>query len=419
MRIVPLRRCRVSQGLSHPASGRLLGVVAAKPAVVLGLLVRPGQPRPTHPADWAAGAGASSGSRTDPARGRSARDKSRRNYRDGWYPDERGLSPQLVGSSQFGQVFKTQLDGQIYAEPLLVGHVLLVATETDWVYGLDPTTGAIEWSRQIARPFVDAPLGCGDLVPDLGVTSTPTVDPATGVVYLVDQAHLPGSAGVGWFMNAIDPATGGEMPRFPVEARGPAANNPLQPFIPTKETQRPGLLFLDGVVYAAFGSHCDFTPYTGIIVGVSTSGRQATMWSDEGAGTGVGGGIWQGGGGLVSAGPGQIFFESANGFGKSADPQGPIPGSSPPANLADSVVRLVVQPDGSLKATNFFSMYDDAVVDRHDWDLAGAPVALPPEFSARGTRISLSLPGSRASFTCSIGTASVAPAKVRTGRISS
>jgi len=185
-------------------------------------------------------------------------------------------------------------------------------------------------------------------------------------------------------MNAIDPATGGEMPRFPVEARGPAANNPLQPFIPTKETQRPGLLFLDGVVYAAFGSHCDFTPYTGIIVGVSTSGRQATMWSDEGAGTGVGGGIWQGGGGLVSPGPGQIFFESANGFGKSADPQGPIPGSSPPANLADSVVRLVVEPNGSLEARNFFSMYDDEVVDRHDWDLAGAPVALPPEFSAPG-----------------------------------
>ena len=63
-------------------------------------------------------------------------------------------------------------------------------------------------------------------------------------------------------------------------------------------------------------------------------------------------------------------------------PDPPIPGSSPPENLADSIVRLVVQPDGSLKATDFFSMNDDEVVDVHDWDLAGAPVALPREFSS-------------------------------------
>lgn len=306
------------------------------------------------------------------------------NSRDGWYPDESGLSPEIVGSPDFGQVFQTQLNGQIYAQPVLVGHILLVATETNWVYGLNPMTGAIEWSRQIGKPFADAPLKCGDLLPDLGVTSTPTVDPATGIAYLVDQAHLPGNAGVAWFMNAINPATGAEMPHFPVEIKGPPSNNPLQPFIATKELQRPGLLFLDGVVYAAFGSHCDYLPYSGIIVGVSTSGKQTTMWSDEGTGTGSGGGIWQGGGGLVSPGPGQIFFESGNGFGESADPQVPTPGSKPPANLADSVVRLIVQPDGSLKAKNFFSMYDDRVVDEHDWDLAGAPVALPPEFSAPG-----------------------------------
>ncbi len=304
------------------------------------------------------------------------------NSRDGWYPNEPGLSPEVVGSSDFGQLFATQLNGQIYAQPLLVGHILLVATETNWVYGLNPVTGAIEWSRQIGKPFADASLKCGDLVPDLGITSTPTVDPATGIAYLVDQAHLPGNAGVAWFMNAINPATGAEMPRFPVEIKGPPSNNPLQPFVATKELQRSGLLFLDGVVYAAFGSHCDYPPYSGIIVGVSTSGKQTTMWSDEGTGTGSGGGIWQGGGGLVSPGPGQIFFESGNGFGESEDPPVPTPGSKPPANLGDSVVRLIVQPDGSLKAKNFFSMYDDRVVDEHDWDLAGAPVALPPELSA-------------------------------------
>jgi hypothetical protein len=170
--------------------------------------------------------------------------------RDGWYPNEADLTPQLVGSPSFGQLFATQLNGQIYAQPLLVGKVLLVATETDWIYGLNPVSGAIEWSRQIGTPFLDKSLGCADLTPDLGVTSTPAVDPTTGVVYMVDQAFAGKPRHIGWFM-AINPETGAEMPHFPVEIKGPASNNPNQPFTPIKELQRPGLLFLGGVVYAA------------------------------------------------------------------------------------------------------------------------------------------------------------------------
>ena len=301
------------------------------------------------------------------------------NSRDGWYPNEPGLSPQLVGSSQFGQLFATKLNGQIYAQPLLVGGVLFVATETDWIYGLNPATGAILWSRHINTAFRDASLQCGDLLPSLGVTSTPTVDPATGIVYLVDQAYVEGR--IGWFMHAINPATGAEVPHFPVSINGLVSNNHLQLFRSTKELQRAGLLFLNGVIYAAFGSHCDIGPYSGIIVGVSTTGRRTTMWSDEGLGTDSGGGIWQAGGGLVSDGKNQILFASSNGFGIASHPNGSVPSSSPPPNLADSVVRLVVQSNGSLRATNFFSMSNDSVVDAHDWDLAGSPVALPSLFS--------------------------------------
>ncbi|MGO9962530.1 MAG: hypothetical protein ACLPUG_03745 [Acidimicrobiales bacterium] len=306
------------------------------------------------------------------------------NSRDGWYPQEPGLSPGVVGSSDFGEVFKTQLNGQIYAQPLLVGNILLVATETNWVYGLNPTTGAIEWSRQIGRPFKDAPVHCPDLIPYLGVTSTPAIDPTTGVAYLVDQVRLPGSAGIGWFMNAINPATGAEMPRFPVEIKGPASNNPQQAFRPLQELQRPGLLYTDGVVYAAFGSHCDHTPFAGFIAGVSTAGRQTTLWTDEaGPGSeGGGGGIWQASGGLSSDGPGQILFASGNAEGPETNhPIGSLPGHSPPLNLADSVVRLSVQKDGSLKATDFFAIHNDAKADEDDWDMSGSPVLLPTEFS--------------------------------------
>ena len=53
----------------------------------------------------------------------------------------------------FGPLFTTHLQGQIYAQPLLFNGTLLVVTEDNQVYGLDPGTGAIRWSRELGTPF--------------------------------------------------------------------------------------------------------------------------------------------------------------------------------------------------------------------------------------------------------------------------
>ena len=137
--------------------------------------------------------------------------------------------------------------------------------------------------------------------------------------------------------------------------------------------QRPGLLLMNGVVYAGFASHCDYTPFVGYVVGVSTAGRQTTMWATESGNANAEGGIWQSGGGLVSDGPGQILFTTGNGISPN-----PGPGSKPPTTLAEAVVRLRVGSDGNLKATDFFSPADNAKLNRNDADLgSGAPVAIP------------------------------------------
>jgi len=68
---------------------------------------------------------------------------SQGDLRNGWDPNEPTLTPAAVQGGQFGQIFKTPVNGQVYAQPLLVGNTLIVATENDWVYGLDATTGAI------------------------------------------------------------------------------------------------------------------------------------------------------------------------------------------------------------------------------------------------------------------------------------
>jgi hypothetical protein len=292
--------------------------------------------------------------------------------RTGWYADQPGLSPSVVAGSNFGKIFSTPITGQVYAQPLVSQGTLFVATEANWIYGLDPISGAVRWSRSLGTPFSAFDIQCNDLVPDIGITGTPAIDSATNTAYFFAKKYITGNTGpVGAYAHAVDVATGAERPGFPVLISGNASNNPSSTFSARTESQRPGILLLDGVVYAGFGSHCDVQPFSGWIVGVSTSGVIKTLWTTRG------GGIWQSGSGLVSDGPGQILFATGN----TGAVAGPIPGTSPPATLGQSIVRLGVQADGTLRATDFFSPYDAVALDGWDADLASAgPVGLPSQY---------------------------------------
>ena len=68
---------------------------------------------------------------------------SQNDLRDGWDPNEPALTQAAVGGGRFGQIFNTQVNGQVYAQPLVIGNTVIVATENDWVYGLNATTGAV------------------------------------------------------------------------------------------------------------------------------------------------------------------------------------------------------------------------------------------------------------------------------------
>ena len=293
--------------------------------------------------------------------------------RDGWYPDQPLLNPSNVSSSKFGQIFSTPVVGQVYAQPIVASGTLVVATEQDWIYGLDPVSGAQRWSRQLGQPFPDVNWGCPDLAPYVGVTSTPTVDPSTGITYLVSMEQQNDGT-LGYWMHAINPTTGAEMPNFPVQITGSATNDPQATFDANLELQRPGLLLLNNHVFAAFSSHCDDGAYQGFVAGVATSGGSSSLWTDVN-GADAGGGIWQSGGGLVSDGANTILLTSGNG---ATSPSGTIAGNSPPASLGESVIRLDASDPEHLKAVDFFTPFDAAVLDGADLDFgSGAPVALP------------------------------------------
>jgi hypothetical protein len=310
------------------------------------------------------------------AAGASIVTNSSEDLRTGWYPEASSITPQLVGSGTFGQMWSAPVTGQVYAQPLLANGTLLVATEENNIYGFDPSSGAPRWSRALGTAWKSSDIECGDLAPKIGVTSTPVVDEATGIAYLTHKTYVSGSSGEArWYMDAVSMSTGAEQPGFPVELSGTGQNDPEQTFAPTRQLQRPGLLLLEGVVYAGFGSDCDFTPYEGWVFGVSTAGQVKARWVDE---TGhAGAGIWQSGSGLASDGPGTILLSTGNG----AVPQSPTPGHTPPSNLGQSVVRLRVQGDGSLKATDFFAPYEAQTLDTWDADFgSGGVTGLPSSY---------------------------------------
>jgi hypothetical protein len=308
------------------------------------------------------------------------------NLRSGWDPNEPNLSPSDVESASFGQIFTTKLKGAIYSQPLVVNGTVIVTTEDAWAYGINATTGSIEWRRHFGRPLLASTVGCGDLTPALGSTSTPVIDPTTDTVYLTTRLQKARGtkateATSHTWMQAISAATGKEAPHFPVEIQGTPDNTPGVPDTDSYELQRPALLLLGGVVYAAFASDCDDLPYRGLVVGVSTSTAAITaMWSDE-AGVGTNqdsmSGIWQSGGGLVSDGPNQIILTTGNGIAPPASPGL----ADTPQTLSESVVRLTVGSDGQLTATDYFAPGNAPALDQGDQDLgAGGPIALPPQY---------------------------------------
>ncbi|MDQ1746391.1 MAG: hypothetical protein QOD07_654 [Frankiaceae bacterium] len=301
--------------------------------------------------------------------------------RTGWDGAEPGLTAQPVASDGFGQLFARTVDGQVYAEPVVADGVLVVATENNVVYGLDPATGEVKWQTPqslLGPAWPTAAADCADLRPNAGVTSTPVVD--DGVVYLTaktwdgtDATHPT------YWMHALDITTGAEEPGWPVALAGAPVNDPGHPFQAQMQLQRAGLLLTGGVVYAAFASQCDDPPTRGYVMGVRTGSTPGltTMWTSAPTDP-VNGetGIWMSGSGVMTDGDGRLFVATGNGV---APPYGAA--AADLTAFGDSVVRLDVQPDGSLQPADYFTPASAEYLERWDRDFgSGGVVGLPDSF---------------------------------------
>ena len=293
--------------------------------------------------------------------------------RTGWDSNEPALSPAAVTAPGFGLRFSTAVSGEVTAQPLVVGRMVIVATQSDDAYGIDRVTGAIKWMRSFGPAWPTSVIGCHDLVQS-GVTGTPVFDPATGTVYLMAKVNDgPKPTAPHWKLHAMDAQTGTERSGYPVVISGAATNSRSRVFNPFTANQRTGLLLTGGEIFAGFASYCDIGPYVGWVAGIKTRTRAVKLWTTEATSSRGEAGVWQSGGGLVSDGPGRIFFSTGNGL---APPVGP--GHRPPPTRSESVVHLLVHADGSMNATDFFAPCNAPTLDKNDTDLGSAgPVALP------------------------------------------
>src|SRR5215467_9196539 len=97
-----------------------------------------------------------------------------------------GVAPAKPAAGPLSIAWRRHLDGAVYGQPLVVGDLVIAATEGDTVYGLDRATGTVRWHVHLGTPVPLSALPCGNIDP-LGITGTPVYDPATRLVYAVAE----------------------------------------------------------------------------------------------------------------------------------------------------------------------------------------------------------------------------------------
>jgi hypothetical protein len=325
------------------------------------------------------------------------------NARTGWNTAETTLTTANVNSTTFGKLFELTVDGLVDAEPLYLSavpvqgvthNVLIVATENDSVYAYDADSGAQLWkiTTLLAGENPSDDRGCGQVVPQIGITSTPVIGrPAgsNGVIYVVAMSK-DSSGDYHQRLHALDATTGNELYKGPVEitgtypGTGDDSSGGYVNFDPAQYKERSGLLQVGNMIYLTWASHCDIRPYTGWVMGYNaTTLAQKTIINvtpngNEGA-------IWGAGGGLTADSGGNIFFLDANGIFDTTLNASGFPSSG---DYGNAFIRLSTK--GGLSMGDYFEMDNGVSESDSDTDLgSGAAILLPNMKDSSGNTVQL------------------------------
>jgi outer membrane protein assembly factor BamB len=264
-------------------------------------------------------------------------------------PARTGIGPATPAASRPAPAWTAAVEGDVYGQPLVSGATVLAATEQNNVYALDAATGALRWKVHLGTPVPLSQLQCGNIDPN-GITSTPVIDTAAGILYAVAMLDAPARHE----LFALHLSDGSVLWHRVVDL--PGAD-------PGHHQQRGALNLAAGHVYFTFGGfEGDCDPYHGRVVAAPTDGtgplESWTVPSDsEGA-------IWAPAGPVISE-SGDVWVSTGNTSNGAADP----------FDGANAVVRL----DAALRgASDQWAAPNWASLNRRDIDLASmAPALLP------------------------------------------
>jgi uncharacterized repeat protein (TIGR03806 family) len=308
---------------------------------------------------------------------------------------ETALTTNNVNTNTFGLLYTRPVDDQIYAEPLVmtnvnipgkgVHNIVIVATVNDSVYAFDADDASVTapyWTNSFINPpnivppthsDLSAIGACGgnyvDFSGNMGIVGTPTIDPATGTIYLVARTKESGT--FVQRLHALDITTGQDR-QTPVVitatylGTGAGSVGGVITFDPERQNQRCGLSLINGVVYIAWSSHCDLGPYHGWIIGYDASTlARVVVFNDTPNGSD--GGLWMSDDSLAADTNGNIYLSTGNGSVDTAG--GP--------NRGESFLKLV-RNGGSLTVASWFTPYNFQTLENGDIDLGSGGFLLIP-----------------------------------------
>lgn len=274
------------------------------------------------------------------------------NFRTGWNSHEKTLTPANVGSSKFQLLSTTSLDDQVDAQPLVltrqsikgkgVHDVVYIATENNSVYAIDANSGAVLRQTNLGLPVprTTLPGQCTNGGPNLGINSTPVIDPATRTIYLIAYTYVNSTPN--WYVHALDPSSLADtVTPVLVTAENQLTNGTTYTFNAHEARNRAGLLLANGKLYAGFASFCDYDANLsrGWVLGwqegtlTPLAANELTNQNATSTNNFFLSAVWMSGYGLAASAAGDVYFITGN-----ADPAGND--YNPPYNIQESVVQM-------------------------------------------------------------------------------
>lgn len=334
-------------------------------------------------------------------------------HRSGENTHESTLLYNTLGNTTFGQICSAQLDGQVYAQPLLLTNVTFngyttqqtvayVMTENDTVYAISGTSanaaapctilGSVSLSGFLGQYPVDCKyIGAGEcktIAPYVGILGTPVISGNTLYVVAETQDVQTGQPG-NWYHTLFAIKTSNLKVLSHVVITPPSAcpaGSTSTPFS-LMHIQRPGLLYatVGGInyVYVGFSMMDGNAPLpNGMVFGYNTADLSASplcFATTPGDSSAAGGGVWQDGAGLAYGSDGTnnyIYFNTGNGYWDGS------------TSFGDSFVKL---DPATLTEVDYFTPSDQYYRDcvnphgvNEDLDFGSGGVMLVPDKEVTG-----------------------------------